>query len=70
MEFTVKIAVDNEAYQDQDIQYQLIENLKDIIAKLEDARDWGAVKDINGNRVGEWSLHFVEEIDHELECGK
>jgi hypothetical protein len=59
MEFTVKIAVDNDAYKNQAIQYQLIDNLKDIIAKLEDANDWGTVKDVNGNTVGEWSL------DHE-----
>jgi hypothetical protein len=59
MEFIVKIAVDNDAYKNQAIQYQLIDNLKDIIAKLEDANDWGTVKDVNGNTVGEWSL------DHE-----
>lgn len=70
MEFTVKINVDNAAYQDQAIQYQLIDNLKDIIAKLEDACDWGTVRDVNGNEVGEWSLDFVEAIDHEEECGK
>lgn len=56
MEFTVNIKVDNDAYQSQHIQYQLIDNLKDIIAKLEDARDWGTIKDINGNTVGNWDL--------------
>jgi hypothetical protein len=59
MEFNLKINVDNDAYKNQAIQYQLIDNLKDIIAKLEDANDWGTVKDVNGNTVGEWSL------DHE-----
>lgn len=70
MEFTVKINVDNAAYQDQAIQYQLIDNLKDIIAKLEDACDYGTVRDVNGNTTGRWSLDFVEAIDHEEECGK
>jgi hypothetical protein len=70
MEFTVKINVDNAAYEDQDIQYQLIENLKDIIDRLEHSCDWGTVKDVNGNTVGRWSLDFVEEINHEMECGK
>lgn len=59
MEFNLKINIDNDAYRNQAIQYQLIDNLKDIISKLEDANDWGTVKDVNGNTVGEWSL------DHE-----
>jgi hypothetical protein len=56
MEFNLKINVDNDAYRNQAIQYQLIENLKDIIAKLEDANDWGIVRDVNGNTVGEWDI--------------
>ena len=59
MEFNLIIKVDETEYKNQAIQYQLIDNLKDIIAKLEDACDWGTVKDVNGNTVGEWSL------DHE-----
>jgi hypothetical protein len=60
MEFNLKINVDNDAYKNQAIQYQLIDNLKDIIAKLEDACDWGTVKDVNGNTVGEWSLEHED----------
>lgn len=56
MEFNLKINVDNDAYHSQAVQYQLIDNLKDVIAKLEDAWDYGTVKDVNGNAVGEWSL--------------
>ena len=56
MEFNLKINVDNDAYHSQHIQFQLIDNLKDVIAKLEDAWDYGTVKDVNGNSVGEWSL--------------
>ena len=70
MIFSLTIKVDNDAYRSQAVQYQLIDNLKDIISKLEDADDWGTVRDVNGNTVGEWSLDFVEEINHELECGK
>ena len=69
MEFKVKINVDNAAYQDQAIQYQLIDNLKDVIAKLEDGCDWGIVKDVNGNTVGDWDIE-TEDINHEEECGK
>jgi len=56
MEFKLTINVDNDAYRSQSVQYQLIDNLKDIIAKLEDGWDYGTVKDVNGNSVGEWSL--------------
>ena len=56
MEFNLKINVDNDAYYNQHIQYQLIDNLKNVIATLEVAEDWGTVRDINGNTVGEWSL--------------
>ena len=60
MEFNLKINVDNDAYRSQAVQYQLIDNLKDIIAKLEESCDWGTVKDVNGNAVGEWTLDYEE----------
>ena len=60
MKFELHIAVDNDAYHTQHVQYQLIDNLKDIIAKLEDACDWGTVRDVNGNTVGEWSLEHED----------
>ena len=69
MEFNLKINVDNDAYKTQAIQYQLIDNLKDVIAKLEDGCDWGIVKDVNGNTVGDWDIE-TEDINHEMECGK
>jgi hypothetical protein len=56
MIFSVTIKVDSDAYHNQPVQYQLIDNLKDIIAKIEEANDWGIVRDVNGNRVGDWSL--------------
>lgn len=56
MEFNLKINVDNDTYRSQAVQHQLIDNLNEIIAKLEDSWDYGTVKDVNGNTVGEWSL--------------
>ena len=56
MLFSVTIKVDNDAYHSQPVQYQLIDNLKDIIAKLEEANEWGTVRDVNGNKVGDWGL--------------
>ena len=56
MKFTVDINLDNDAYHNQYIQHELIDNLKEIIAKLEDAIDWGTIKDSNGNTVGKWVI--------------
>ena len=56
MEFKLTINVDNNAYRSQAVQYQLIDNLKDIISKLEDAHDYGRVRDVNGNTVGDWGI--------------
>jgi len=56
MLFSLTIKVDNDAYQNQYIQHQLIDNLKDVISKLEQASDWGIVRDVNGNKVGDWVL--------------
>jgi len=61
MKFNLTIDIDNDAYHNQPVQYQLIDNLKDIIAKLEEANDWGVVKDVNGNFVGNWDISFEEE---------
>jgi hypothetical protein len=56
MKFTVDINLDNDAYNNQYIQYELIDNLKGIIAKLENANEWGTIKDSNGNNVGKWDI--------------
>jgi hypothetical protein len=56
MKFELHIAVDNDAYHNQPVQYQLIDNLKDIISKLEEGCDWGIVRDVNGNEVGDWDI--------------
>jgi len=60
MEFNLKIKVDKDVYRSQAVQYQLINNLKDVIARLEDECRWGTVKDVNGNDVGEWTLDYEE----------
>ena len=58
MKFTVNINLDNDAYNNQHIQYELIDNLKGIIAKLENANEWGTIKDSNGNTVGKWDIEI------------
>jgi hypothetical protein len=56
MKFIAEIKLDNAAYDNQYIQHELIDNLKSIIAKLEDAKEWGTIKDSNGNNVGMWDI--------------
>ena len=69
MKFELHIALDNDAYHTQHIQYQLIDNLKEILATLEEGCSWGIVRDVNGNEVGDWDIE-AEAINHEQECGK
>jgi hypothetical protein len=56
VEFKLTINVDNDAYRSQAVQYQLIDNLNEIIAKLEESCSWGIVRDVNGNQVGDWDI--------------
>lgn len=35
--------------------------LRDLAKKVEDGREDGAIHDVNGNRVGSWSLELPEE---------
>jgi hypothetical protein len=56
MEFNLKIAIDDEVYYNQHIDYRLVDSVKNIIATLEVEEDWGTVKDVNGNTVGSWIL--------------
>jgi hypothetical protein len=58
MKFIAEIKLDNAAYDNQYIQYELIDNLKGIIAKLENANEWGTIKDSNGNTVGKWDIEI------------
>lgn len=60
MVFNLTIKMDNDAYHDQPVQYELIENLKSVIARIENSHDWGKVKDSNGNTVGEWAIEGDE----------
>ena len=59
--FKIEINTGGAAYRDEDDEldrsaYELRRNLNEIIEKLEYGCQAGAVMDINGNKVGEWSL--------------
>lgn len=59
--FELKIKTGGAAYRDDDgdldkTSYELRRNLKEVEQKLENGYTDGYVMDINGNKVGQWSL--------------
>jgi hypothetical protein len=60
MELKLRIALDNDAFQDDDEQIDrgaLVETLAALLLDIDEpALTQGLVRDINGNTVGEWSI--------------
>lgn len=58
--FKLEINLDNSAYQDEEGNFephqQIIWNLKAVTDGLEQGSYNGRVYDLNGNRVGNWSI--------------
>ena len=59
--FKLEIETGGAAYRDEDgdldkISYELRRNLKEVEQKLENGYTDDYVMDINGNKVGQWSL--------------
>lgn len=57
--FTLKIETDNAAFGDGNItdeRYELARILREVAKRLESGEDSGAVRDVNGNKVGQFSL--------------
>lgn len=57
----IKIKTSGSAYRDENDKldrtgYELRRNLKEIMEKLEHGYQSGSIMDINGNKVGKWSL--------------
>ena len=57
----IEIKTGGSAYRDENDEldrsaYELRRNLKEIMEKLEYGCQSGYIMDINGNKVGEWSL--------------
>jgi hypothetical protein len=62
MELALKINIDNDAFNGNEWQSEVIRCLKKVIDQIADEdRSWGAVIDINGNRVGEWDIDNNDE---------
>jgi len=57
--FKLKFKTGNAAFSEDcggDKKYETIRILKEVIKKLENDYDEGSVMDINGNKIGEWTL--------------
>ena len=57
----IEIKTGNAAYSEDDIltldgRYELQRNLMDICKKITNGYDDGVIMDINGNKVGTWSV--------------
>jgi hypothetical protein len=47
---------EDEATNDIYTREEVVRILKKITAQIEDGEEWGSIMDINGNKIGEWSL--------------
>ena len=59
MIFTLKIDSENAAFSDYP-KIETVRILQDVAEKLERGCDFGAVMDINGNHVGDWSMEVSD----------
>lgn len=52
--FKLEIATDNAAFEGEDRNYEIARILRGIADGLEQGKESGIARDINGNRVGEY----------------
>lgn len=52
--FTMKFSTDNAAFDDE--AHEVSRILKEVAAQVERGSDYGTVRDVNGNTIGEWSF--------------
>jgi hypothetical protein len=50
--FTLSIETDNDAFTNGE---EIARILKEVVIQLESGKEFGTIKDINGNTVGDWS---------------
>ena len=58
--FTLSIETDNDAFVPMRKEwmgesYEITRILKEVVIQLESGKEFGTIKDINGNAVGNWS---------------
>lgn len=63
----IEIKIGSAAYSEDDVlttegRYELQRNLMDICRKITNGYDEGCIMDINGNKVGNWTLEDQQEI--------
>jgi len=62
MKMSVEIIMDNDAFQnDGRWASETINCLKKVIEQLEQDRQWGAIHDTNGNRVGSFDIDYEHD---------
>ena len=54
--FSLKLKTDNAAFSDGNKSYEISRILREIADKIEDGNTEGSIRDINGNRIGEFKI--------------
>jgi hypothetical protein len=63
MNLEIKINLDNAAY--DNVEWELAENLEQVVSRIGQGVTDSIVRDSNGNKVGTFKI-----VKHEMECGK
>lgn len=56
MKLRIEFTCDNAAFEDGNLLPEAARIIRDAATKIEGGREAGACRDINGHKVGDWSL--------------
>lgn len=54
--FTLKIDTENDAFQDGNLELEVVRILQEVVKKIENGKDYATLIDVNGNKVGDFYL--------------
>lgn len=57
--FSIKIDMDNAAFQDGNQTNEIKRILNRIMVQIENGVEGGSVKDVNGNKCGSWEVEYI-----------
>lgn len=66
-EFTMTFDTGNAAFDDGDGQHEAGRIVSLVAARIRTGHEGGVIHDINGNRIGQWSLELPEADEEDSE---
>lgn len=60
MSFSLEFETDNAAFADDNARAECARILRKVAAQIESGSDGENIRDVNGNRIGEWSADLPE----------